>query len=159
MSARLNYTKASLPAAKAMYGLEQFVHDSGLEPSLIELVKLRASLINGCAYCIDMHTTDALRAGETQQRLSLVSVWREAESFYTERERAALEWTEAVTLVSQTHVPDEVYERVKPHFTDAELVNLTMAIITINGWNRLSISFRAEPDYSRKLAEKEQAKS
>jgi AhpD family alkylhydroperoxidase len=158
MSARLKYAKEDLPAARAMFALEQFVHQSGLEPSLLELVRLRASLINGCAYCIDMHTTDALRAGETQQRLSLVSVWREAESFYTERERAALEWTEAVTLVAQTHVPDEVYARVKPHFTDEELVNLTMAIITINGWNRLSISFRAEPDYSRKLAEKEQAK-
>ena len=158
MSARLDYSKTDPAAMKAMYGLEHFVHESGLEPSLLELVKLRASLINGCAYCLDMHTADALRAGETQQRLALVSVWREAESFYTDRERAALEWTEAVTLVAQTHVPDEVYEHVRPHFTDQELVNLTMAIVTINGWNRLSISFRAEPDYSRKLAEKEQAK-
>jgi AhpD family alkylhydroperoxidase len=153
MTARLNYAKASPAAAKAMAGLEQFVHQCGLEPSLIELVKLRASQINGCAYCIDMHTTDARRAGESEQRLYLLSVWREAEDFYSARERAALAWTEAVTLVAQTHVPDEVYALAREQFSEEELVNLTMAIITINGWNRLSVSFRSEPNYSRKLQE------
>jgi AhpD family alkylhydroperoxidase len=144
MEQRLDYAKINPAALKAMYGLEVFVKHSGLEKPLLELIKLRASQINGCAYCIDMHTKDARAAGETEQRLYLLNAWREA-PFYTDRERAALEWTEAVTLVSQTHVPDEVYESVKEHFTEQELVNLTMAVVTINGWNRLAISFRAEP--------------
>ena len=151
MSARLHYAKASPKAAQAMYALEQFAHQSGMEPALIELVQLRASQINGCAYCIDMHTTDARRASESEQRLYLLSVWREAESFYTDRERAALAWIEAVTLVAQTHVPDAIYALAREHLSEQELMNLTMVIITINGWNRLSISFRSEPDYSRKL--------
>ncbi len=126
-----------------MSQLEQYVESCGLEASLIELVKLRASQINGCAYCIDMHTKDARVAGESEQRLYLLSAWREA-PFYSERERAALEWTEAVTLIAGNHVPDEIYERVKPHFTDEEMANLTLAIATINAWNRLAISFRSE---------------
>jgi AhpD family alkylhydroperoxidase len=127
-----------------MFRLEQTVKNSGLEPSLLELVKLRASQINQCAYCIDMHTKDARAAGETEQRLYLLSAWREA-PFYSERERAALEWTESLTLIANNQVPDEIYERVAPHFTEEELVNLTLAVVAINGWNRFAISFRSEP--------------
>lgn len=143
MTARFNYIKAAPGGYRAMSQLEQYVESCGLEASLIELVKLRASQINGCAYCIDMHTKDARAAGESEQRLYLLSAWREA-PFYSERERAALEWTEAVTLIANDHVPDEIYERVKPHFTDEEMANLTLAIATINAWNRLAISFRSE---------------
>lgn len=143
MTARINYTKAASGAYRAMSQLEQYVRNCGLETSLIELVKIRASQINGCAYCIDMHTKDARVAGESEQRIYLLSAWREA-PFYSERERAALEWTEALTLIADNDVPDEIYERVKPYFTDEELANLTIAIVTINGWNRISISFRSE---------------
>ena len=143
-SERLNYSKASPGAFRAMAGLERFVHSSGLEPSLLELVKMRASQINGCAYCLDMHWKDARAAGESEQRLYSLDAWRET-PFYSERERAALAWTEAVTLIAATHAPDELYEEVRQHFNEEELVNLTMAIVAINGWNRLSISFRAEP--------------
>jgi AhpD family alkylhydroperoxidase len=128
----------------AMQGLERTVRESGLEPGLRELVKVRASQINGCAYCIDMHTMDARAEGETEQRLYALSAWQET-PFFTDRERAALLWTEKVTLISADHVPDEVYEQVRPHFTDEELVNLTLAIVAINGWNRLAISFRSVP--------------
>ena len=124
-----------------MMGLETYLHECGLEPSLLELLKLRASQINGCAYCIDMHTKDARARGESEQRLYLLDAWRES-PFYTERERAALEWTEVVTLITQGHVPDEVYERVRGQFTEKELANLTLAVVAINGWNRLCISFR-----------------
>ncbi len=127
-----------------MYGLEKYVRQSGLEHSLLELVKTRASQINGCAYCIDMHTKDARALGETEQRLYGLSAWRET-PFYSERERAGLEWTEALTLISQNHVPDELYERVRQQFTEAELINLTLAVVAINGWNRLAISFRSVP--------------
>jgi AhpD family alkylhydroperoxidase len=116
---------------------------SGLERSLLELVRLRASQINHCAYCLDMHTKDARAQGETEQRLYLVRAWREA-PFYSEREHAALEWTEAVTNVGDTHVPDNVFERVRQHFDEAELVALTFAVVAINSWNRLAVSFRAE---------------
>lgn len=143
MTARINYTKVASGAYRAMSQLEQYVRNCGLETSLIELVKIRASQINGCAYCIDMHTKDARVAGESEQRIYLLSAWREA-PFYSERERAALEWTEALTLIADNDVPDEIYERVKPYFTDEELANLTIAIVTINGWNRISISFRSE---------------
>lgn len=143
MATRLNYVKAAPEAYRAMSQLEHYVRNCGLEASLIELVKIRASQINGCAYCIDMHTKDARVAGESEQRIYLLSAWREA-PFYNERERAALEWAEAVTLIASDHVPDEVYERVKSHFTDEELVNLTLAVATINAWNRLAISFRSE---------------
>jgi AhpD family alkylhydroperoxidase len=143
MEPRIDYQKA--PAARqAMYALDHYLRNSGLDPKLVELVKMRASLINGCAYCIDMHSKDARAEGETEQRLYALSAWRET-PFYSDRERAALEWTEAVTLVSQDHVPDEVYERVRQHFDETELINLTLAVIAINGWNRLAISMRAVP--------------
>jgi len=127
-----------------MAGLEKYVHECGLESSLLELVKMRTSQINGCAFCLDMHWKDARAAGESEQRLYSLDAWRET-PFYSERERAALAWTEAVTLVADSHVPDELYEEVRQHFSEEELVNLTLAIVAINGWNRLSISFRAEP--------------
>jgi AhpD family alkylhydroperoxidase len=144
MEARLDVAKDAPEAYRAMYALEKFVRECGLEKPLLELVRLRASQINGCAFCIDMHTKDARAEGETEQRLYCVSVWHET-PFFTDRERAALEWTETVTLVGETHVPDEVFERVRKHFTDTELVNLTMAIIAINGWNRIAIPFRMPP--------------
>ena len=126
-----------------MYAVERDVRECGLERGLLELVKLRASQINGCAYCVDMHTKDARAHGETEQRLYAVVVWRQA-PFFTERERAALAWAEAVTLVSREQVPDKVFEIARQQFSDKELVDLTMAVIAINGWNRLAISFRAE---------------
>ena len=138
---RLDYAKTAPHAIQAMYGLERYVRQCGLEKSLLALVKLRASGINGCAYCVDMHTKDARANGETEQRLYAVAVWREA-PFFTERERAALAWTEAVTLVSHDHVPDDVYETARRQFNEKELVDLTMAIVAINGWNRLAIGFR-----------------
>ena len=125
-----------------MYALERYVRGSGLETSLLELVKLRASQMNGCAYCVDMHTKDARVHGETEQRLYAVAVWQEA-PFFSKRERAALAWTEAVTLVSHDHVPEDVYELARREFSEKELVDLTMAVIAINGWNRLAVSFRA----------------
>ncbi len=146
MQARIDFSKTDPAARNAMLGLEKYARSSGLEPSLLELVKMRASQINGCAYCLDMHSKDARAAGETEQRLYVLNAWREA-PFYTDRERAALAWTEAVTLVAQDHVPDEVYEAVRKHFTEKELVDLTLAVVTINGWNRLSIAFRAEPGH------------
>jgi AhpD family alkylhydroperoxidase len=129
---------------KAMYAINTYSKECGLEPSLLELVKLRASQINGCAYCIDMHYKDARAAGETEQRLYGLDAWHES-PYYTERERAALAFTEAVTFIADGHVPDEVYEQAKQAFTDEELVNLTMNIITINAWNRLAITFRDVP--------------
>jgi AhpD family alkylhydroperoxidase len=145
MQPRLRADQVSPAALHAMYSLEMFVRKSSkLEHSLIELVKMRASQINGCAYCIDMHSKDARAAGETEQRLYALSAWRET-PFFSDRERAGLAWTEAVTLISEGHVPDAVYEEAKQHFSDEELVNLTMAVVTINSWNRLSIAFRAVP--------------
>lgn len=153
MQSRMAYGKVAPGAMRAMSELERYVHECGLEPSLLELVKLRASQINGCAYCIDMHTKDARARGETEQRLYELNAWRET-PFYTDRERAALAWTEAVTLVSQTHVPDDVYEEARQHFTEEELVNLTTAVVAINGWNRLAISFRTVPgSYQPRRAE------
>lgn len=143
MSQRLDYKTASADAFKAMLQLEHQVHKSGLEPLLLELVKSRASQLNGCAWCLDMHTKDARARGETEQRLYLLSVWRESPC-YTERERAALAWTEALTQLSATHdVPDEVYEQARAQFSEKELVDLTLAIIAINGWNRLNVAFRS----------------
>ncbi len=144
MSERIDYTKITPEGYRAMSGLERYVRGSGLEPSLLELVKLRASQINGCAYCIDMHWKDARARGESEQRLYGLMAWRES-PYYTERERAALAWTEAVTLIAESHVPDELYEEVRQSFTETELVNLTFALVAINGWNRLAISFRTEP--------------
>lgn len=144
MEPRLKYAHVTPEGYQAMRTLDNYVKSSGLEPGLVELVKLRASLINGCAYCIDMHTKDARAHGETEQRLYALDAWQET-PFYTQRERAALAWTEAVTKVFEGHVPDEVYEMTRKQFTEKELVNLTLAIIAINGWNRLAISFRTVP--------------
>ena len=127
-----------------MLGLEEYVHASAPEPALLELTKLCASLINGCAYCVDMHTKIARSLGETEQRLYAVSVWRET-PFFSERERAALAWTEAVTRISEDHVPDAVYEAARQHFSEKDLVDLTLAIVAINGWNRFAIAFRTVP--------------
>lgn len=144
MQPRIDFSKVSPDAANAMLGLERYVRNSGLEKRLLELVKVRASLLNGCAYCIDMHTKDARLAGETEQRLYALAAWRET-PFFTDRERAALEWTDALTLVFQDHVPDEVYERVAGHFSEQEMVDLSLAVVVINGWNRLMIGFRGVP--------------
>lgn len=144
MKARLNYSEVAPNAMKGMLELEKYVHGSGLERSLYELVKTRASQINGCAYCIDMHTKDARKAGETEQRLYTLSSWRET-PFFTERERTALAWTEALTLISDNEVSDELYEKLSKHFSEEERVALTMAIVAINGYNRLAISFRTVP--------------
>jgi len=142
MTPRIDYHQGG--AYQAMLGLEKYVRNCGLEHTLLELVKTRASQINGCAYCIDMHTKDARAGGETEQRLYALSAWRDT-PFYTPRERAALEWTEALTLISESDIPDSLYETVREQFTEAEIVNLSMAIITINGWNRLAIPFRSVP--------------
>ncbi len=143
---RMDYRKAAPDVAQAMLGLEECVRKSGLERSMLHLVKLRASQINGCAWCIDMHTKDARADGESEQRLYLVSAWREA-PFFNARERAALAWTEAVTLVSQDHVPDEIYDYVRQHFTEKELAYLTLAVVAINGWNRFNVSMRTVPGH------------
>ena len=143
MKSRLKNINGYPRALQAMLGLQRYVNESGLEHSLQELVKMRASQINGCAYCLDMHSKDARAAGETEQRLYMLDAWRES-PVYTDRERAALEWTEAVTRVSEGHVPDSVYDVVRRHFSEEELVNLTLAVVAINGWNRLMISFRVE---------------
>lgn len=144
MQQRLDYKKLAPDGYKAMAGLEQYARHSGLESSLLELVKTRASQINGCAFCLDMHTKDARAAGETEQRLYALSAWEET-PFFTDRERAALAWTEAVTRVANTHVPDEVFQSVRKHFTEKELVDLTLTIVAINGWNRLAVAFRTVP--------------
>jgi AhpD family alkylhydroperoxidase len=145
MQPRLNFMNTFPAAIRPLMALEGYLRkESGLEPRLLELVKLRSSQINGCAYCIDMHTKDARAQGETEQRLYTVSVWREV-PFFSDRERAALLWAEHVTLISEEHVPEAVYEQVKQHFTDAEIVSLTLAVIAINAWNRLAISFRTVP--------------
>jgi AhpD family alkylhydroperoxidase len=131
-------------ALRAMKSLETYLNDCGLEPSLQHLVRLRASQMNGCAYCIDMHWKDLRALGETEQRLYGLDAWRES-PYYTDRERAALAWTEAVTRIAETHAPDEVYESVRVHFDDKEIVDLTWLLASINSWNRIAISFRAEP--------------
>ena len=143
MKARIDLAKALPRALQAMYPMTKHVDGSGLDHRLLELVKMRTSQLNGCAYCLDMHAKDARAAGETEQRLYLLDAWREA-PFYTERERVALEWTEAVTLVAEGHVPDEVFSRVRGHFSEQELLDLTIAIVATNGWNRLNIAFRPE---------------
>ena len=144
MKQRLDFFQANPNAVNALLALEGQIGKSSLEKSLAELVRLRASQINGCAYCVDMHTSDARKGGETDRRLATVVVWRET-PFFTDRERAALEWTEALTLVSQEHVPDAVWNAVRPHFSDEELVDLTLLISAINAWNRFAISFRKLP--------------
>jgi AhpD family alkylhydroperoxidase len=144
MKARFNYVEAAPGAFKAMLGLGQYLQECGLEESLLHLIELRASQINGCAFCLDMHWKDSRAGGENEQRLYLLDAWRES-PFYSDRERAALEWTEAVTLVTNGHVRDEVYEEVRPCFSDKELSDLTFAIATINSWNRLNIAARTAP--------------
>lgn len=145
MKQRFDYRKASPGGYKAMLALNHVVETCGLERTLLELVKTRASQINGCAYCLNMHSRDARAAGETEQRLYVLDAWREA-PYYTDRERAALAWTEALTLLSETHAPDDVYEEARRHFSEEELANLTWAIVVINGWNRVSVGFRVPPD-------------
>ena len=143
MEPRLNYAKLAPEPMKAMYGLGAYLASCGLEKSLLELIKIRVSQINGCAFCIDMHTKDARAEGETEQRIYLLNAWREA-PFFTEREQAALTWAEALTQIGHG-VPDSVYAKVSPHFSEKELVDLTWAVVAINGWNRVSISFGAVP--------------
>ena len=144
MKARLDFRKASPNGDKAMTGLHLFVRNCGLDHSLLELVKLRASQINGCAHCIDMHTKELRADGESEQKLYLLNAWRES-PFYTDRERAALGWTEAVTLLPNSQVPDDVYDEARKAFSEEELVNLTLALVAINGANRLNIAFRTVP--------------
>jgi AhpD family alkylhydroperoxidase len=143
MPKRIDYARVKRGAYEAMLGLERYVRNCGLDRRMIELVKLRASYINGCAYCVDMHSKDARAAGETEQRIYSVAVWRET-PFYSARERAALGWTEAVTLLGRDGVPDEVFDEARRHFSEEELVDLTMAIIVINGWNRLAVGLGAD---------------
>jgi len=143
MDSRFDY-KAAPGAYKAMLGLEQYLHECSLEQPLIHLIKLRASQINGCAYCLDMHWKDLRALGETEQRLYSLDAWREC-PYYTDRERAALEWTDAVTQVANGHVPDAVYEKVRLFFNEKELCDLTLAVATINAWNRFAISARTAP--------------
>ncbi|MCX2562260.1 carboxymuconolactone decarboxylase family protein [Acetobacter farinalis] len=144
MTPRLDYFSIAPKLLHPMLALEQAVASSGLEHSLIELVKIRVSLINGCAFCLDMHTRDAMKAGETLERLFLLGAWREA-ACYTPRERAALAWAEALTMVAVTHAPDTDYDDLRPHFEDEEIVKLSLVITTINAWNRLAIGFRSVP--------------
>jgi AhpD family alkylhydroperoxidase len=152
MQPRLNPQPIAPDGYKALIALELYLHRTGLEPALLHLVKLRASQLNGCAYCIDMHTKDARAGGETEQRLYCLQAWREC-PFYTERERAAFEWTEAVTMITQGHVPDDVYDRVRAHFGEKELVDLNYAVVAINAWNRIAIPFRSVPgEYQAKKA-------
>jgi len=144
MTQRLNAMEVAQGPMKAMFGLEAYLAKCGLEAHLLHLLKLRVSQINGCAYCIDMHWKDLKASGETEQRLYMLDAWRES-PFYSERERAALAWAEAVTLVTEGHVPDEVFEEARKQFSEAELANLTLAVVAINGWNRLNIAFRTVP--------------
>lgn len=144
MTSRFNYLKVAPGVYEAMRGLERYLSSSGLEPALLHLIKLRASQINGCAYCLDMHWKDLRAIGENEQRLYSLDAWREC-PYYTPRERAALAWTEAVTLITTGHVPDTVYEEVRTQFNDKELADLTLAVAAINAWNRLAIAARVEP--------------
>jgi AhpD family alkylhydroperoxidase len=144
MDHRINYSKVASEGIRALSGLDAYVLSSGLQPGLLDLIKTRASQLNGCAYCIDMHTKDARSRGETEQRLYTLPAWRQT-PFYTDRERAALAWTEAVTLISQGSVSDTLYEDARRHFSDKELVDLTLALVAINGWNRLTIPFQTVP--------------
>jgi AhpD family alkylhydroperoxidase len=151
MTTRLNYYAVDPKALEAMMGLENAVRASGLEYSLLELVKMRASQINGCAFCLHMHSQDARKAGETEERLHLLAAWRES-SLYTPREQAALAWTESLTRLADTGAPDADYEPLKAHFTEQEIVWLTMMIVTINSWNRLAVGFRSQHPRAWKAA-------
>jgi len=144
MQARINLMHVNPGVIHAMLGLEKQIRQAGFDSKLLDLVRMRASQINGCAYCLDMHSKDARANGETEQRLYGLNAWRES-PYYSSRERAALEWTEAVTLVSETHVPDDVYERVREQFSEDELAHLSLAVVAINGWNRLNVAARTVP--------------
>jgi AhpD family alkylhydroperoxidase len=144
MKQRLDYRKSAPQGVSSLRHLQDYVEGCGLEHSLLELVKTRASQINGCAYCLDMHTKDARAAGETEQRLYTLSAWRET-PFFSDRERAALAWTETLTLISEHHMDDALYEEVRKHFSEKEIADLSIAIIAINSWNRLAIPFRTPP--------------
>jgi AhpD family alkylhydroperoxidase len=148
MTPRLDFRKFNPEPLQAMLAMEKYIAGCGLDHKLVHMLKLRASQINGCAYCIDMHSIDARAAGETEQRLYALDAWRET-PFFDERERAALAWVEAVTLVSQTHVPDSLYEETRKHFSEQEILDLTYLTATINAWNRLAISMRAVPGHYR----------
>jgi len=141
---RIEYTKLLREPLRSLLAIEQYLHSSGIEGKLLHMLKLRASQINGCAYCIDMHWKDAKAAGETDQRLYGLDAWRES-PYYSERERAALEWIEAITRVSETHVPDDVYDRVRTQYSEKEIADLTLCAGMINVWNRIAIAFRAVP--------------
>jgi AhpD family alkylhydroperoxidase len=156
MQERVAYAKVAPGTIVAMRALDQYVTQSGLEPALVDLVKIRASQLNGCAYCVDMHTKDARARGEGEQRLYALPVWHET-PFFTDRERAALTWTEAITLLPGHRVTDELYQGARQHFSEKELVDLTMAIIAINGWNRLSVAFRTVPGTYRLASHREPA--
>ncbi|WP_460141875.1 carboxymuconolactone decarboxylase family protein [Pseudomonas sp. S2_E01] len=144
MTLRLDYYSASPKAMKAMMAMEALTSNLSIEPALLHLIKIRASQLNGCAFCTDMHSVDARRLGETDRRLYSLVVWRDS-NFFDPRERAALAWTESVTLLAQSHVPDDVYEQAREHFSENEMVDLTIAVTTINSWNRLAVSFRQTP--------------
>ncbi len=154
MESRIAYLKVAPGAYKAMLGLEEYLHECGLEETLLDLVKLRASQVNGCAYCIDMHWKDLRAAGENEQRLYGLDAWEES-PYYSDRERAALAWTEAVTNIRDGHVRDEVYDHVRKHFSEKELADLTLAVAAINAWNRLAISGRTEPGTYKPVGERE----
>lgn len=144
MSTRIEWAKQAPDAYKAMLGLEQALTKSGLEGSLLELLRLRASQINGCAYCMNMHANDARKAGESEDRLQTLSAWRETR-FFTERERAALAWTESLTELATRHAPQDQFDALREHFSETEIVNLTLAIATINAWNRFGVGFALQP--------------
>src|SRR6201991_3464608 len=144
MKARIDLTHINPGVMQAMFGLERQIRKAGLDHTMLDLVRMRASQINGCSYCLDMHSKDARAEGETEQRLYGLDAWRET-PYYSARERAALEWTEALTLVAETRVPDDVYERVREQFSEDELAHLSLAVVAINGWNRLNVAARTVP--------------
>ena len=158
MEARIDYLKVGRGVYEAMLGLEKYLHQCGLEEKLLDLIKLRVSQINGCAYCIDMHWKDLRSLGETEQRLYGLDAWEES-PYYTDRERAALAWAEAVTNIKETHAPDDVYQEARKHFNEKEMADLTLAISTINAWNRLAISARSVPGLYQPSRSHEQKRS
>lgn len=143
MEPRINIREKGQRAMNALYGLGKYLAKSPINRSLFNLIDFRVSQINGCAFCLDMHSKDLRAEGETEQRLYVLSAWREAPSFYTDKERAALAWAEALTELKSTIVPDEIYDEARKYFSEAELIDLTIAVITINGWNRMNIAFGA----------------
>jgi AhpD family alkylhydroperoxidase len=158
MEPRIDYLKSGRGVMEAMLGLEKYIRQSGLEESLLNLIRMRASQINGCAYCLDMHWKDARSLGESEQRLYGLDAWEES-PYYTDRERAALAWTEALTKIREGHVSDEVYERVRAHFTEKELADLSLAITSINSWNRLNIAIRTVPGTYQPASARQRTKS